>query len=77
MNGDKHMTYKNHRFTIYNVDSGTVFQVEGKTNFIEWINTYAHKGIFKYFTTYNKFKEFEAKYDFDIDRLHSSEGDMQ
>ena len=57
----KKMTYKNHIFTIHNVESGNTFQIEGKSKFIEWLNTYATnpKYNFKYFTTYNKFKQWE------------------
>ena len=55
------MTYKNHIFTIHNVESGNTFQIEGKSKFIEWLNMYATnpKYNFKYFTTYNKFKQWE------------------
>mgnify|MGYP003120424821 FL=1 len=53
------MTYKNHIFTIHNMKSGNTFQVEGKSAFIEWLNKYATNTNFKYFTTYNKFREWE------------------
>jgi len=53
------MTYKNHIFTIHNIKSGNTFQVEGKGTFIEWLNKYATNTDFKYFTTYNNFKQWE------------------
>jgi len=59
------MTYKNHIFTIHNVESGNTFQVEGKGAFIEWLNKYStnrNSRNFKYFTTYNNFKQWEKKY---------------
>lgn len=56
------MTYKNHIFTIHNIKSGNTFQVEGKGAFIEWLNKYSTNNNFKYFTTYNNFKQWEKQY---------------
>jgi hypothetical protein len=48
----------NFAFHIYDHDREESFQIVGKRNFMHWLNDYADRSRYSFFSTYEKLKEY-------------------